>query len=72
MGTTTPPNARLRAVLAERGVTQSELAKKIDLTFPAFNKRMNGRVDWKISELVRIARLLNADLTDLIDPEDTP
>lgn len=58
---TPPRQAKLRGILAERGISQKEVAKAIGMNENYFSDRMTGDVDFRWSEVVKICRLLEID-----------
>lgn len=58
---TPPSQAKLRGILAERGISQKEVAKAIGMNENYFSDRMTGDVDFRWSEVVKICRLLEID-----------
>lgn len=65
--------ARLRAA---RGLTQDQLANRTGFTKGYLSKIENSKVIPPIGTLIKIAKVLNTDLTDLLEPdpdaEDSP
>lgn len=45
--------------MAERRVTQSDVAGELGLTQPAIARRLNGLVPFDVNELAAVASLLN-------------
>ena len=50
---------RLKVALAKADMTQNELAEKIGMLPASLNYRINGHVDFKLSEIRDIAKTLN-------------
>ena len=62
---------RIKAVLTEKGITQTWLAKQIDKSFSMVNAYACNRIQPNLETLQRIAEVLHVDLKDLItDKED--
>lgn len=62
---------RIKAVLTEKGISQTWLAKQIDKSFSMVNAYACNRVQPNLETLQRIAEVLHVDLKDLItDKED--
>lgn len=53
--------ARLKGIMAERGVSQRELAKMLGLSTKSVNAKINGRVDITINEAVLISKVLRIE-----------
>ena len=58
---TPPRQAKLRGILAERGISQKAVAKAIGMNVNYFSDRMTGDVDFRWSEVVKICRLLEIE-----------
>lgn len=56
----------VRAEMARRGLTQSDLGDALGLTQQACSRRLTGRVDFSVSELAEAAELLAVPLQDLV------
>ena len=62
---------RIKAVLTEKGISQTWLAKQIDKGFSMLNDYACNRIQPNLETLQRIAEVLHVDLKDLItDKED--
>ena len=61
---------RIKAVLAEKGISQTWLAKQIDKSFSMVNAYACNRIQPNLEILQRIAEVLHVDLKDLITDED--
>lgn len=62
---------RIKAVLTEKGISQTWLAKQIDKSFSMINAYACNRIQPNLETLQRIAEVLHVDLKDLItDKED--
>ncbi len=62
---------RIKAVLTEKGISQTWLAKQIDKSFSMVNAYACNRIQPNLENLQRIAEVLHVDLKDLItDKED--
>jgi len=55
----------LRAAIAEKGMNQAELAAAIGISANSLSRKMNGRRDFALSEVVAITQVL-----DLKAPQD--
>lgn len=63
--------SEVRSVAARRQIKHRQLAEVTGLTQPGISRRLAGTVEFTISELVAIAKLLNVPITSLI-PQTTP
>ena len=62
---------RIKAVLTDKGISQTWLAKQIDKSFSIVNAYACNRIQPNLETLQRIAEVLHVDLKDLItDKED--
>lgn len=60
---------RLMALLAERNMTQLDLAARIGVTRAAMSRYVSGEREPRLVTLVRIAEELDVSVDDLISPE---
>jgi putative transcriptional regulator len=60
------PYNRIREVLAEKGMTQAELADLLDVRFPTINRFCNGHREPTLDMLYRIAKVLKVSPRELI------
>lgn len=47
------------------GHTKAELAKSIGISRPALNKRIEGKSQWKWSEVIKVAEITGSSLNEL-------
>ena len=59
---------RIREVLIEKGISQTELAKRLGNGFNMVNLYATNRVQPPISVLYKIAEILNVDVRTLLIP----
>ena len=57
---------KIKAVLAEKGISQTWLAKKLDKSFSMVNSYACNRIQPNLETLQQIAEILQVDLKDLI------
>ena len=57
--------SKLRGLIKEKGLSESELAKKINLSSSSLSCRLNGKVDWTVPEVRAICDVLQIDKTDI-------
>jgi len=57
---------RVRSLIADRGVSGSELARRIGATQSYVSRRIRGDVPWRAGELVKIAAALGCTAADLL------
>ena len=61
---------RIKAVLSEKGISQTWLAKKLDKRFSMVNAYACNRIQPNLETLQQIAEILQVDLKDLITDKD--
>jgi transcriptional regulator with XRE-family HTH domain len=61
---------RVRSLLAERKISDSELARRLNLSQSYFSRRMRGDVAWRTTDLARIAAALHVEVTDLLRTDE--
>lgn len=59
-------SARLRALLAARGISEAELARRLGFTQSYVSRRMRGAVAWDVADLTRITGHLGVPVSDLL------
>ena len=57
---------RIKAVLSEKGISQTWLAKQLDKSFSMVNAYACNRIQPNLETLQQIAEILQVDLKDLI------
>lgn len=55
---------KLKALLIERGYTQANLADEIGISTYTMNKKINNKVEFKMSEIEKISRILRISNKD--------
>lgn len=56
----------IRERIAERGLTQAAAARAIGIGRQTFSRKINGRGDFSVSELTRLADFLGTTIVDLM------
>lgn len=59
--------ANVRAELARRRIKQGDVADKLGVSRQNVAQRLNGTVDFRISELIAIAELCGITVAELVD-----
>ncbi|MFC3353372.1 helix-turn-helix domain-containing protein [Sphingobacterium zeae] len=62
---------KIRLLRQQKGWTQQEVAKQLDVSIPAFSKMETGITDLNLSRLNQIAKLFNLTLVQLVSNSDT-
>lgn len=52
---------KLRAIIVERGMTQSELAEKLDISLSAFNFKVNNKRPFNSDEMFKLCEILHIE-----------
>ncbi len=60
-------NAEIRAGMARLGLRQSDVATALDISQASIADRLNGRRDWRLAELKKVAGLLGVPLATLLE-----
>ena len=60
---------RMRAVLEDKGISQTWLAKKLGRSFSTVNAYVCNRTQPNLTTLLEIAQLLSVDMKELITDE---
>lgn len=59
-------NSNIRAEMARRGVTQSQLAADAGFSQPALSRRLTGEAEWSVAEIYQLADALQVPLSALL------
>ena len=62
----TPIFPNLKAALAAKGITQIDLAKRIGLCSKSLSLKMNGKVDFTLTDMQRIIKELGGGSMDYL------
>lgn len=54
----------LKAKIIAQGFTRAEMAKKIGISLTTLNYKLNGRQEFKLSEVKKICTILNLNKTE--------
>ena len=57
--------SKLRGLIKEKSLSEAELAKKINLSPSSLSCRLNGKVDWNVSEVRAICDVLGIERRDI-------
>lgn len=52
---------KLKVIMFDRQINQTELAEKLDITQASLNAKLNGRSDFSIGEAEKIIKALNIE-----------
>ena len=61
---------RIKDVLDSRGISQTWLAKQLDMDFSSINASCSQRLQPSIKTLIKIGEVLNLDFKELITDKD--
>lgn len=59
--------AKMKAVMVLNGDTQEDLAEALNLPVSGVNARINGKIDWRLSEMVKIIQRYHLKDTETAD-----
>ena len=62
-----PVAANVRAGIAYKNVHHKQLRTKLDLSQQAFSRRNNGQIEWKATEVAKLAELLGYSTDQLLN-----
>ena len=57
--------SKIKALLYEKNITQSECAKKLGIAVSTLNRKLNGECDWKLNECIMLAKLLETPVEEI-------
>ena len=57
----------LKYVIARAGLTQTQLAEKLNISRQSLSERLNGSIDFKLSEIQTIKDICGLTLSELQD-----
>lgn len=57
--------AKLRGLIKEKGMTESELAMKINLSPSSISCRLSGKVEWTLPEMRAVCDVLEIPISDI-------
>ena len=57
--------SKLRGLIKEKGLSESDLAKEINLSSSSLSYRLNGKVDWTVPEVRAICDVLQIDKSEI-------
>jgi DNA-binding XRE family transcriptional regulator len=58
-------NRKLRALMAEKGMTQLDMAKKLKIGASTFNRKLNGIAPWYCHECVLVSKLFGKSISEV-------
>ena len=62
---------RIKVILAEKDITSKELASRLDVTRTTVSRWINNQAQPGIETLFKIAKVLNVDVRELLNPTQT-
>lgn len=62
--------AEVRASMARLNVRPSQILESLDMRQPTFSRKYNGEVPFTLPELIRISRILDVPLAEIVKPAD--
>lgn len=58
-------NLKLRALMAENGITQSRLAEKLKMGVSTLNRKLNGTAPWYYHECVLVSKYFGKSIVEV-------
>ena len=59
-------NTKLKQILKDKGITQTYVASKVNMSIKSFNDLVNGKVAAKVEIMSKVADVLKVNMSDLI------
>ena len=59
------PNVKVRGKRAEIGYSQTVMAKYLGISKNNYNKKENGKIEFKLDEIRKLLELFNCDFSDI-------
>lgn len=56
---------KLKGKRAEKGISQREIAKLLNIATPTYNKKENGITEFTMTECIEIMRILDCKFEDI-------
>ena len=57
---------KIETLINEKGLKKSFIAKNLDVSVESLRKKLKGLVDFKVSELIKLADILNLSVESLV------
>ena len=58
-----PRYPKVTGTIAEKGITQKEIAEKLGIAPEVLSRKLSGKVDFKLKEAVEIYNICSPDIT---------
>lgn len=65
-------STNIRVSILRRKTTQKILADRLNMTLPALQNRLSGRVEWRVREVEQAAHVLEIELCELLRVDAVP
>jgi DNA-binding XRE family transcriptional regulator len=59
--------SNLKAIRIKHGLTQDDIAERINISGTSYNKRENGKLEFTLSELITLAIIFNLSKEQIYD-----
>jgi DNA-binding XRE family transcriptional regulator len=56
---------KLKGKRVERGLTQEEIARQLDMAISTYNQKENGKVEFSMTECIEIMKILQCTFEDI-------
>lgn len=57
--------SKLRGLIKEKGLSEADFAKKINLSSSSLSCRLNGKIDWTVPEVRAVCDILEIDKSEI-------
>lgn len=54
---------KIKTLMIQKKVEEDDVANGIDMELSIFNKKMNGLIEWRLSECKKLCNFLNVELS---------
>lgn len=59
---------KLKALMVEKGITQQDMSNILGISIGALNRKINGKILWKLNECSVVAGKLGSTIENIFDP----
>jgi transcriptional regulator with XRE-family HTH domain len=63
---------RIKILMATTGVYQSTVAEAVGMSLDQFSRRMSGRTEWSLADVLAVARYFEVPLSDIAPDHALP
>lgn len=59
----------IKTAISLSGLKKNYIAKTMNIKYDTFRRKLNGQTDFKVSEILTLAKLLNIKITEVFKDE---